>query len=200
MEIDNRPVKWLHEPERHEEKNGRIILYTEPGTDFWQNTYYGVRKVNGHALLMDTAEEEFSFSVKTTFASESIYDQCGVMVYLDEENWCKACVEYETEESQKLGSVVTTLGFSDWASADISGKVKRMYYRVSRRGNDYLIENSTDGQNYHQLRMFHLLGGNEKIGIGIFACSPSEKGFKAVFEDFAIGGCVWPRAAEGQEA
>ena len=193
MKFDQKLVRWLNEPELHEESGNKIVIHTQPETDFWQNTYYGFSKMNGHALLMDTAEEEFTFTVKTTYSSESLYDQCGTMIYLDEENWCKACTEYETEQTQKLGSVVTNLGYSDWATTDIDGRVRRMYYRLSRRGNDFLIENSTDGKSFRQLRMFHLFCGEEKIGIGIFACSPSDRGFKAVFEDLSLGVCVWKR-------
>ncbi|WP_397312917.1 DUF1349 domain-containing protein, partial [Paenibacillus elgii] len=37
--------------------------------------------------------------------------------YLPEQ--CKASIEYENEEYQRLGSVVTNHGFSDWATTDI---------------------------------------------------------------------------------
>lgn len=192
MEFDLKLARWLNEPEKHEESKDKIILYTHGKTDIWQRTYYGACRNNPHALLMDTREEEFTFTVKTTFATASPYDHCGVLLYLDEENWAKACAEYETDEEQTLGSVVTNLGYSDWGGTYISEKVKRMYYRVSRRGNDFRFESSTDGESFKQMRFFHMFCEHEPLAIGVFACSPYGKSFKAVFEDMKFSPCVWP--------
>lgn len=57
---------------------------------------------------METEDPYFSFVVKTEFQeSHHRFDQCGVGMYLDSENWLKASVEYETEQYQHLGSVAT---------------------------------------------------------------------------------------------
>ncbi len=191
MDFDFKKAKWLNEPEKHEESGHKAVIYTQPGTDLWQRTYYGACQNNPHALLIDTQENEFTFTVKTTFATASLYDHCGALLYLDEENWAKVCTEYETGDEQMLGSVVTNLGYSDWGGTYISEKVKRMYYRVSRRGNDFLFESATDGENFRQMRFFHMFCENEPLSVGIFACSPYEKGFKAVFEDMEFTECVW---------
>ncbi len=83
---------------------------------------------------MDTEEEYFSFTVKTDFSnSHTRFDQCGVVVYQDSENWIKGSIEYENEDFQHLGSVVTNHGFSDWATQEIPASVKSIYYRLSRR-------------------------------------------------------------------
>lgn len=66
-------------------------------------------------------------------------------MYLDSENWLKGSVEYENEEYQHLGSVVTNQGYSDWATTVIDASVKSMWYRFSRREDDYCIECSSDG-------------------------------------------------------
>ena len=70
------------------------------------------------------SEKYFSFVVKTEFESKRRFDQCGVVMYLDNENWLKASIEYENEEYQRLGSVVTNHGYSDWATTDIDALVK----------------------------------------------------------------------------
>ena len=83
--------------------------------------------------------------MKTQFNSKHRFDQCGVIIYQDSDNWFKASIEYENENYQRLGSVVTNHGYSDWATTDIPAKQKEMYYRLSRRSSDYCIENSYDG-------------------------------------------------------
>lgn len=62
-------------------------------------------------LQMKTSEKYFSFIVKTEFDSKARFDQCGIVVYLDSENWMKASIEYENEQYQRLGSVVTNHGY-----------------------------------------------------------------------------------------
>ena len=60
---------------------------------------------------METDEKFFSFVVKTDFSgSHHRFDQCGIVMYLDSENWLKGSVEYENEQFQHLGSVVTNHG------------------------------------------------------------------------------------------
>ncbi|WP_276307039.1 DUF1349 domain-containing protein [Brachyspira sp. G79] len=66
-----------------------------------------------------------------------------------------------------------------------------MYYRLSRRESDFLIEYSEDGENFKQMRIFHLFKGDDKISFGIYACSPEDSSFKAVFTNMYITECQW---------
>lgn len=189
--FDFKETFWIFEPKEHEIKNDIVTITTEPNTDFWQRTYYGFRNDNAPALLIKTAEKYFSFIVKTNFNSKKQFDQCGIIIYQNSANWFKASIEYENDEYQRLGSVVTNNGFSDWATTDINGSIKTMYYRLSRRNNDFCIENSYDGQNYKQMRIFHLFHADNEINLGIYACSPSDSSFKAVFSEISVSECVW---------
>ena len=77
-------------------------------------------------------------------------------MYLDSENWLKASIEYENDTYQRLGSVVTNCGYSDWATTDIDASIKSMWYRFSRRKSDYCIECSQDGIHFKQMRIWHI--------------------------------------------
>ena len=126
------------------------------------------------------------------------FDQCGVVLYLDSENWLKASVEYENEEYQHLGSVVTNGGYSDWATTELPASVKTMWYRLSRREDDYCIECSTDGTRWKQMRICHMAKGGGTIRFGIYACSPEASSFTAVFSDMQLTDCAW-KAHDGQQ-
>lgn len=183
---------WIHgEPKQYKVDNDIITITTDPNTDLWQRTYYGFRNDNAPALLLETEERFFSFTLKTDFNSRELFDQCGIIIYQNSNNWFKASIEYENEEYQRLGSVVTNNGFSDWATTDIPGNIKSMYYRLSRRESDFCIENSFDGKNFKQMRIFHLFEGNEKINIGLYACSPCASSFNAVFSEITVSECLW---------
>ena len=191
--------KWTRQPESCVIKGDTIEVVTKPGTDLWQRTYYLFRNDNAPVFQMETEEKFFSFVVKTDFTeSHHRFDQCGIVMYLDSENWLKGSVEYENEEFQHLGSVVTNNGYSDWATTAIPANVKTMWYRLSRRDADYCIECSQDGQNFTQMRVCHMHKGSGKIRFGIYACSPEESSFKAVFTDMKLSECAW-KAHDGQQ-
>ena len=191
--------KCTRQPESCVIKGDTIEVVTKPGTDLWQRTYYLFRNDNAPVFQMETEEKFFSFVVKTDFTeSHHRFDQCGIVMYLDSENWLKGSVEYENEEFQHLGSVVTNNGYSDWATTAIPANVKTMWYRLSRREADYCIECSQDGQNFTQMRVCHMHKGSGKIRFGIYACSPEESSFKAVFTDMKLSECAW-KAHDGQQ-
>ena len=192
-------MKWTRTPAAFEVKGDTISVTTAPHTDLWQRTYYHFRNDNAPVLQMETSEKYFSFVVKTDFTqSQHRFDQCGIVMYLDSENWLKGSVEYENEEFQHLGSVVTNGGYSDWATTAIGADVKTMWYRFSRRVDDFCIECSTNGTDFSQMRICHMHAASDRISFGIYACSPEDSSFTAVFTDMKITECMW-KAHDGQQ-
>jgi hypothetical protein len=100
-------------------------------------------------------------------------------------------VEYDNPEFSRLGSVVTNLGYSDWATTDVDTSLTDIFYRLSRRGQDFLIEFSEDGMTFQQMRIFHMHHPIETIRFGVLACSPTRNSFTAQFSEFKLGDCVW---------
>lgn len=196
MNLNN--FKWTRAPKDYVIDDNRIEIITKPYTDLWQETYYHFKNDNAPVLQMTTNEKYFSFTVKSEFSSKHRFDQCGVVVYLDSENWLKASIEYENEQFQHLGSVVTNHGFSDWSTTEVDATIKSMWYRLSRREDDFRIEGSYDGINFFQMRICHLWKANDEISFGIYACSPENSSFKAVFTNFQMGECKW-LAHDGQQ-
>lgn len=191
--------EWTRKPAQATISDDRIEIITESGTDLWQRTYYGFTNDNAPVLQVRTDEKFFSFIVKTQFESKDRFDQCGVAMYLDSDNWFKASIEYENESIQRLGSVVTNNGYSDWATTDIPSSIKQMWYRFSRRESDYCIECSEDGKNFRQMRIFHMFHGADSIVFGIYACSPTTGSYKATFTDMLVTDCQWESDADWKE-
>lgn len=142
--VDN--LFWIRQPQQFTISDQEITIMSEPHTDLWQRTYYGFQNDNAPVLQLKTEEKYFSFTVKTVFNSKQRFDQCGIVIYLDADNWLKASSEYENDQFQRLGSVVTNQGYSDWATLDISSDIDTVWYRLSRRESDYCIEYSFDGE------------------------------------------------------
>jgi len=190
--------KWTREPKAYTVNNDTVEIITEPFTDLWQRTYYHFRNDNAPVFQTETSEKYLSFVVKTEFDTKVRYDQSGIVMYLNSENWLKASIEYENNEIQRLGSVVTNNGYSDWASVDVDASIKSIWFRLSRREDDFCIENSVDGINFKQMRICHMFNAKDKIKFGIYACSPENSSFKAVFSNLEILECKW-LAHDGQK-
>ena len=198
MNFNINNFKWTREPADYSITDDKIEIVTKPYTDLWQRTYYHFRNDNAPVYQMETDEKYFSFIVKTEFDSKHRFDQCGIVMYLDSDNWLKASIEYENERFQHLGSVVTNHGYSDWATVEIDASVQSMWYRFSRREDDYCIECSEDGIHFKQMRICHMWEGKDKIRFGIYACSPENSSFKARFTKLSLVECQW-RAHQGQK-
>lgn len=194
---DLKSMKWIRQPKQFSVSEEKVTITTEPFTDLWQRTYYHFRNDNAPVLQTKTDEKYFSFVVKTTFDTKVRYDQSGIIMYLDSENWIKASVEYENEKIQRLGCVVTNNGYSDWSSVDIDASIKSMWFRLSRRENDFCVENSVDGVNFNQMRICHMFNVKDEVPFGIYACSAEDSSFEAAFTDMEITECKW-LAHDGQ--
>lgn len=194
---DLKSMKWIRQPKQFSVSDEKVTIITEPFTDLWQRTYYHFRNDNAPVLQTQTDEKYFSFVVKTTFDTKVRYDQSGIIMYLDSENWIKASVEYENEKIQRLGCVVTNNGYSDWSSVDIDASIKSMWFRLSRRDDDFCVENSVDGINFNQMRICHMFNVKDEVPFGIYACSAENSSFEAVFTDMVITECKW-LAHDGQ--
>lgn len=188
--LDN-DITVTYPPETYEISEEKIELQTDPHTDLWQRTYYGFRNDNAPMFQIKTDERYFSFVTKVEFNSSHRFDQAGVVLYQNSDNWIKASIEYENEELQRLGAVVTNQGYSDWSTQDTDTSVTSIWYRLSRRESDYLVEYSLDGQTFSQMRISHLHEGKGEIAFGVYACSPEESSFTATFSEMEILPCQW---------
>ena len=188
---------WIHPPSKFNLKEKELEIITEPNTDYWQRTYYGFQNDNAHTFVKNVIGD-FSFSVRTDFDSKKQFDQCGIILYQNSENWIKASIEFENDTIARLGSVVTNHGYSDWSTTDISAETKTMWYRLSRKGQDFFIENSADGSAYKQMRVLHMHQPIDTARIGVYACSPTKSRFTARFSDFSLGESKW-QPHQGEE-
>jgi regulation of enolase protein 1 (concanavalin A-like superfamily) len=185
----NRPgldprLRWLREPRRWslEPAEPALVLSPDAATDFWQRTHYGFRVDNGHFLHAEVAGD-FVLTTRVRFLPVHQYDQAGLMVRFSADCWLKTSVEFEPHGPNRLGSVVTNHGYSDWATQDLSREVSEVSFRIRREGADCLVETSLDGTSWSQIRMAHLVedGPGAVASAGLYACSPKGAGYVARF-------------------
>lgn len=179
--------KWINEPNNYRKSSDKEISFsTLTKTDMWDKTHYGFSVHNAHMFVREISEKKVFFAVKTEFNSNFLFDQCGIVIYINDNNWAKFSSEFEDEQTQKLGGVVTRDGYSDWSTTDIPNSIREIFYEVYKTANDFVVKASFDGENYFQLRVFNLNNNNEinDLKIGIYGCSPQGPGFESTFTTF----------------
>ncbi len=184
-------LHWYNEPARRQLVGGRLVIWPDARTDFWQRTHYGFSADTGHFLHL-TLRGDFVATTKVRFQPLHRYDQAGLMVRLSPHCWLKTSVEYEPDGPSKLGAVVTNGGCSDWSTQDYHTLHDDLELRIRRERGDYLVEYRA-GHNavaqhsqpeWTQLRLTHLADdtGEQPISCGVYACSPTAAGYAAAFD------------------
>jgi regulation of enolase protein 1 (concanavalin A-like superfamily) len=169
--------RWLYPPPSFEFLGDDAVrITTGEKTDFWQRTFYGFRNDNGH-FLHKLIRGDFVLTAECRFTSDTLYDQCGLLARIDEDNWIKCSCEYETTEISHLGSVITNLGFSDWAKQEVPASINAIAYKLERRGADFFVSAATDLHNFKEIRVGHFHKQAEEMLAGVYACSPQRAGF-----------------------
>jgi uncharacterized protein len=176
---------WHAEPSRWSVDGERLIIEPDAATDFWQKTHYGFQADNGHFLYVHLTGDVV-MTTHVRFRARHQYDQAGLMVRHSASCWLKTSVEHEPGARGRLGAVVTNAGYSDWSTQPFDGD--EVWLRVRREGADYIVDASTDGTAWEQLRMAHLFEDDGKLGVacGLYACSPKAAGFAAEFSQLEI--------------
>jgi regulation of enolase protein 1 (concanavalin A-like superfamily) len=178
----NPPRTWAIDPTR-----SMLVIEPEAKTDYWQKTHYGFEADNGH-FLFAAVEGDFVLTTAIRFYPVHQYDQAGLMVRLSPHCWLKTSVEYEAEGPDRLGVVVTNGGYSDWSTQNFDPGRRDITLRVRREGSDYLVEYAasleTPDVAWIQMRMAHLHEdqASGQVQAGLYACSPTEAGYRAEFD------------------
>jgi len=177
-------LRWQSEPAHWRIGTGGGGLSIEPdaGTDFWQRTHYGFEVDNGHFLYLN-ATGDFTLTTQVHFSPRHQYDQAGLMVRLSPSCWLKTSVEFEPDGPSRLGAVVTNGQYSDWSTQPVGDEVTALWFRIRTERSDCIVESSTDGVAWSQLRIAHLSerAAAPFVQCGLYACSPKAAGFKANF-------------------
>ena len=185
--IKSGKLNWHSEPAHWRVTDDRMEVSADAKTDFWQRTHYGFQADNGH-FLSAIAEGDFEMQARVHCQFAHQYDQAGLMVRASEDCWLKTSVEYESGQANLLGAVVTNHGYSDWSTRQVNDEFNPYRLRITRRQSDYRVDVYNTAENtWEQIRLCHLFEG-DTVQVGVYACSPKEHGFKAIFSDFFIRG------------
>lgn len=175
-------MQWFNEPESWSIKNNRLTMQVTPQSDYWRISHYGFT-VDDAPFLYTTRGGEFEVKVKIAGDYKVRFDQAGLMLRTDKENYIKAGIEFV--DGKYNISCVVTHHTSDWSVITLDKSVEYIWIKAVRRLDAVEIFYSFDDKNYTMMRNCHL-ADNTPVMVGMMAACPDGKGFEARFEGFKI--------------
>lgn len=175
-------MQWFNEPERWEINEGKLTMDVTPKSDYWRVAHYGFT-VDDAPLLYTTRGGEFEVKVKITGEYKTRFDQAGLMLRIDHENYIKTGIEF-VDGKYNISTVVTH-HTSDWSVIKLDTPVPFVWIKAIRRLDAVEIFYSFDDKEYTMMRTCWMQD-NTPVMVGMMGACPDGDGFKATFEHFSI--------------
>lgn len=187
MKVTKQDMRWMNEPERWKQKDEDIKMTCPMEVDYWRNTLHGFIKDDAPFYWMYVDYDfEARLSMKGKF--RYLYDQAGLMLRLDEENWIKLGICHYRD--QLYVSCVFTRGNSDWSTHRLpKTKIEWFHVWAKRRGDVVECYYSLDNENWILIRQGHFTDA-PRLRVGMMCAAPESAGFKVTFTNFLIKGGV----------
>lgn len=175
-------MQWFNEPEQWAIKNNMLTMEVTPQTDYWRISHYGFT-VDDAPFLYTLRGGEFEVKVKISGDYKTRFDQSGLMLRLDHENYIKAGIEF-VDGKYNLSCVVAH-HTSDWSIITLDKPVPYVWIKAVRRLDAVEIFYSFDDKEYTLMRNAWMQD-NHPVMVGIMGACPDGNGFTARFEEFTI--------------
>lgn len=175
-------MQWYNEPQKWDINNKTLTMFVTPQTDYWRISHYGFT-VDDAPFYYANYGGEFEVKVKLTGAYKARFDQMGLMIRTDHENYIKTGVEFV--DGKFNVSTVVTHTTSDWSVTTLEKVPPFIWVKAVRKLDAIEIFYSFDDVNYIMTRNAPLKD-NHPVMVGLMAASPDGKGFEAKFENFTV--------------
>lgn len=175
-------MTWMNEPASSKVSGTQLLVHSRPKTDFWRKTFYGYITDNGHFFHLPAAED-FAFLARVNGKYTALYDQAGLMVRLDAENWMKCGTEFF--DGRRHASVVFTREFSDWSTMPDLSDTDPVWWKAVRQKDSIETLCSLDGKNFTSVRQGYF-PPTVKLEVGVMCAAPEGPGFDAVFDSLTL--------------
>lgn len=175
-------MTWTNTPASFRNNGDTLVVRSRPKTDFWRKTFYGYITDNGHFFHLPVTAD-FVFEARVNGQYAMLYDQAGLMVRLDAENWMKCGTEYF--DNKRHASVVFTRDFSDWSTMPDLSDSAAIWWRAIRKKDSIETHCSLNGQDFTAVRQGYF-PPNVKVDVGIMCAAPEGPGFDATFDHLKL--------------
>ena len=174
-------MTWFNEPASWKRTGDRLTVHSRPKTDFWRKTFYGYITDNGHFFRLK-ADGDFTLQARVSGQYAALYDQAGLMVRVNAENWMKCGTEFF--DGKRHASVVFTREFSDWSTMPDLTENGPVWWRAVRKGESLETLCSLDGKSFTSVRQGYFPASTAEVGI--MCAAPEGNGFDAEFDQITL--------------
>lgn len=175
-------MNWFNEPAQWTVSEKSLTMTVTPRSDYWRISHYGFT-VDDAPFYYAEYGGEFEAKVKVSGDYKTRFDQAGMMLRVDHENYIKAGIEFVNGKCN-LSSVVTH-HTSDWSVITLDTPVECIWIKAVRRRDAIEIFYSFDDQDYKLMRNAWM-EANRPMKIGLMGASPDGDGFEVTFSDFSV--------------
>lgn len=175
-------MTWFNEPESYKISKGTLEMDVPAQTDFWRIAHYGFTVDDG-PFLYATEGGEFEAKIKVSGDYRERFDQAGMMIRKDHENYVKFGIEFV--DGKFNISTVVTHHTSDWSVIRLDNPIPYIWLKAVRRLDAIEIFYSFDDKEYTMMRTLWMQD-NCPLMVGPVAACPDGQGFKAKFSDFKV--------------
>lgn len=175
-------MNWFNEPQSWAIEGDRLMMDVTPKSDYWRISHYGFT-VDDAPFYYAEYGGEFEAKVRIAGDYKVRFDQAGMMIRLDHENYIKTGIEY-VDGKYNLSTVVTHRT-SDWSVIALDRPVESIWIKAVRRHDAVEIFYSFDDREYHMMRNAWV-EANCPVRVGMFAACPDGEGFRAEFSGFKV--------------
>ncbi len=175
-------MQWFNEPEQYEIKNGTLTMDVPAQCDYWRVAHYGFTVDDG-PFLYGMYGGEFEAKVKVSGDYKVRFDQAGMMIRIDKDNYMKCGIEYV--DGKFNISTVVTHNTSDWSLIRLDKPVDYIWLKAVRRKDAIEVFYSFDDKEYTMMRTLWMQQ-NTPVMVGLMAACPDGNGFRAKFSDFHV--------------
>lgn len=175
-------MNWFNEPRQWSISDGRLTMSVMPHSDYWRISHYGFT-VDDAPFYYAEYGGEFEAKVKVSGDYKVRFDQAGMMIRIDHENYIKTGIEF-VDGKYNLSTVVTH-HTSDWSVIALDRPVRELWIKAVRRLDAIEIFYSFDDKEYTLMRNAWM-EANRPVKIGMMAACPDGDGFDVTFSDFTV--------------
>jgi uncharacterized protein len=183
------PLKgWYNRPEKKlVQKDTKLIMKIPTRTECWRKTRHNFCRDNSPFHWQKTNTQSFTAIVNVSGAFENTYDKAGLMIRVDEANWCTAGLEWF--EGTPHAATCVTIDSTDWSLVPLPKQAEKagVWFAI-QRNNEYIdMYYSFDGTtNWVPLRQARLTS-EKSVYVGIFGSNPLGKTeFRATYDFFNV--------------
>ena len=162
-------MTWFNEPASSKINGDELAVRSKPKTDFWQKTYDGYAADTGHFFHL-SASGDFKFTALCNGNFATQYDQNGLMVRIDADNWMRCGTEFI--DGKRFASVVFTRTYSDGSTLPDLSQSAPIWWRLVRKNDSIETFLSLDGEKYMSVRMGYF-PKEKSVEVGVMCCAPT---------------------------